>query len=156
VGVDGIGLGAGTVNKLRGDLSFPCVDIQSGTSAVEQYEGGLQMEEKFKNLRAQMWWQMRVDLQFGEIVLPNDPDLFADLCAPKWSATDKVIVVEPKEQIKKRLKRSPNKGDAAVMWNWVRKQRVTEAAVGIPKKKEEGKGKEITPDPFKAKQRRLL
>lgn len=31
--------------------------------------------------------------------------------------------VESKENIKKRLGRSPNKGDSVVYWNWVRVKR---------------------------------
>jgi hypothetical protein len=33
-----------------------------------------------------------------------------------------VIKVESKEEIKKRLGRSPNKGDAVIYWNWVRRR----------------------------------
>ncbi|MCZ6776943.1 MAG: hypothetical protein O7D34_10855, partial [Ignavibacteria bacterium] len=151
VGVDGVGVGAGTVNKINELLagSGEVVNIQSGAAAVEQSEGELQMQEKFKNLRSQMWWQARTDLQFGEkssLVLPDDEELFADLCAPKFRVDGKVIIVESKEAIKKRLGRSPNKGDAFVYWNWVRKNRTTEAAISMDEQENE-----IGYDPFKAR-----
>jgi hypothetical protein len=100
------------------------VNIQSAAKPFEIYTGhGHKMQEVFKNLRSQMWWLMRLDLQFGEtsnIVLPEDDELWADLCTPKFFTRNGMIHVEPKEEIKKRLGRSPNKGDAAVYWNWVR------------------------------------
>ncbi|MCZ6774891.1 MAG: hypothetical protein O7D34_00360 [Ignavibacteria bacterium] len=151
VGVDGVGVGAGTVNKINELLagSGEVVNIQSGAAATEQSEGELQMQEKFKNLRSQMWWQARTDLQFGGksgLVLPDDEELFADLCAPKFRVDGKVIIVESKEAIKKRLGRSPNKGDAFVYWNWIRKNRATQAAIAVDD--QEG---EIGYDPFKAR-----
>ncbi len=48
--------------------------------------------------------------------------MIADLVTPKWFVRNGKIIVESKEDIKKRLGRSPNKGDAAVYWNWVRNQ----------------------------------
>lgn len=52
--------------------------------------------------------------------MPNDTELIADHSAPKFETNNKVIVIESKEIIKKRLGRSPNKGDSVVYWNWVR------------------------------------
>jgi hypothetical protein len=130
VGVDGVGVGAGTVNKLL-EYGQQIVNIQSGAKAQEVYSGNIRMQEEFNNLRSQMWWQMRLDLQFGDesgLVLPFDEELFVDLCAPKWKRERNFIVVESKDTIKKRLGRSPNKGDAVVYWNWVRQRRTGEAA----------------------------
>jgi hypothetical protein len=41
--------------------------------------------------------------------------LRADLCAPTWSLTAGGILVESKDDIRRRLGRSTNKGDAVVM-----------------------------------------
>ena len=125
VGVDGVGVGAGTVNELL-RLGAKVVDIQSGSAPVtEGLEEGRDGVEQFNNLRSQMWWQARVDLQdpAGEIVLPHDEELFADLMAPKWETRGGKIVIQSKEELKKQLGRSPNKGDAFVYWNWIRKLR---------------------------------
>ena len=114
VGVDPVGVGAGTVNTLRDAGLW----IQAlGGSMAQRLD-----VELFNNLRSQMWWQMRDDLQHGRIALPDDPDLFNDLTAVRWKTQGGKIVVESKEDIAspKRLGRSPNKGDAAVYWNWVR------------------------------------
>ena len=124
VGVDGVGVGAGTVNALK-ELGYKVVNIQSAASPVS-LPG---QEENFDNLRSQMWWYLREDLRKGKIILPNDNELFADLVTPRWMIREGNICVEKKEEIKKRLGRSPNKGDAVVYWNWVRTGRNKPAAV---------------------------
>jgi len=117
VGVDGIGVGAGTVNALK-EMELKVISLIGSEAAVKQ-----KGEEEFNNLRSQMWWQMREDLRNCEIILPRDNELISDLTAPKWSIKNGKIVIENKEEIKIRLGRSPNKGDAAVYWNWVRTKR---------------------------------
>ena len=124
VGVDPVGVGAGTVNELT-RLGVSVREL-AGDVIDRQYDGQVQMAEEFVSFRAQMWWQMRLDLFNGDkskIVLPNDEELFADLCTPRFTTKSGKIVVEPKETIRKRLGRSPDKGDAAVYWNWVRQPR---------------------------------
>ena len=76
--------------------------------------------ELFANLRAQMHWRLREDLRRGYVALPNDRELFEDLTTPTWEARNGRILVESKEHIRKRLGRSPDKGDAVVLWNFVR------------------------------------
>ena len=118
VGVDGVGVGAGTVNALK-EEGIKVVNLLGGNPPVK-----LPKVERFNNLRSQMWWQMREDLRFDpELVLLNDLELLYDLTAPKWEEKNGKICVESKKEIKKRLGRSPNKGDAVVYWNWVRKTR---------------------------------
>ena len=131
VGVDGVGVGAGTVNALKEDKKN-VVNLLSGSAAIVVPD----MVEQFGNLRAQMWWQMRIDLAHGLVILPKDDELFADLITPTWFVRSGKIYIEEKEEIKKRLGRSPNKGDAVVYWNWVRSRRVTSAAVAGAKSKD--------------------
>ena len=73
-----------------------------------------------------MYWKLRTDLQRGHIALPDDRELFDDLTTPTWFTRNGKILVEPKEKIRERLGRSPDKGDAVVMWNWVRSRPVFE------------------------------
>lgn len=139
VGVDGVGVGAGTVNALKEDKKN-IVNLMSGSSPVEVPD----MVEQFGNLRAQMWWQLRLDLSQEALILPKDDELFADLITPKMFIRSGKIYIEEKQAIKDRLGRSPNKGDSVVYWNWVRSRRTTMAAVAGAKKKEDngnGNGK---------------
>ncbi len=115
VGIDSVGVGAGAVNGLK-ELNLMIVPLGGADAPVPIPN----QEEEFNNLRSQMYWQLREDLRNNEISLPNDEELFADLVTPKWQTKNGKIVVESKEEIKKRLGHSPNKGDAVVYWNWVR------------------------------------
>lgn len=115
VGVDGVGVGAGTINTLK-ELGEGVINIQGAERPVEQGT-----EEEFNNLRSQMFWMLREDIRNGELLLPYDEDLFADLTTPKWYTRNGKIVVESKEEIKKRLGHSPNKGDSVAYYNFVRR-----------------------------------
>ena len=150
VGVDGVGVGAGTVNELK-RLGSDVVDIQSAEAPIDLYgreekgkESGLKLVETFDNLRSQMWWQLRLDLEDrdSDLCLPYDESLFADLMTPKWTTRSGKIVVQPKEEIRKKLGRSPNKGDAVVYWNWVRTLRKVSAAASGIRMKDEKKTEE--------------
>jgi hypothetical protein len=73
---------------------------------------------KFVNKRAEVWWKFREALEPGlgePVALPNDPELISDLTAPRWKMTPSGIQIESKDDIRKRLGRSPDKGDAVVM-----------------------------------------
>jgi len=74
----------------------------------------------FVNLRAEVWWRMREALDptaEAPLALPPDPKLRADLCAPKWSLKVNGIQVERKDEIIKRIGRSPDRGDAVCLAN---------------------------------------
>jgi len=85
-------------------------------SAATSHEGKL----KFFIQRAESWWRMREQLnpeqEFGSaIALPPDASIKADLAAPRWELTPRGIKIEDKNDIRKRLGRSPDDGDAIVM-----------------------------------------
>lgn len=70
---------------------------------------------KFYNKRAEVYWRLREALDPTNpdpIALPDDADLLADLAAPTWSLRKDKILLESKDDIQKRLSRSPDKGDA--------------------------------------------
>ncbi len=147
VGVDGVGVGAGTVNELK-RLGRNIVNIISSESPAEIQEETEDEEskekktiipvEQFNNLRSQMWWQCSLDLRNGVLAIPLDEELFADLMSPRWFTRNGKIHIESKEEIKKRLGRSPNRGDAFVYWNWVRSLRSVEPAMqGMIDKKDQ-------------------
>ncbi|MHB0965509.1 MAG: terminase [Bellilinea sp.] len=77
----------------------------------------------FKNRRTEVLWRMREALdpdQVGgsQIMLPDDPELIADLTAPVYEIRGSTISAETKEDVCKRLGRSTDKGDAVCMcWN---------------------------------------
>lgn len=75
---------------------------------------------RYANIRSQAYWQFREalnpDQQGGSsIALPNDRELLADLCAPRFDVVKMGVKVEAKVDVVKRLGRSPDRGDAVVM-----------------------------------------
>jgi hypothetical protein len=142
IGVDSVGVGASVVNDLRklgmrikkvsgNAKAIPEMDVESRWSATDVREDGtikaagpkVVETEEYDNLRSQVWWRMREDLRLGRIALPNDEMLFQDLTTPTYETRNGAICVESKREIRKRLGRSPDKGDAACYWNWVRDRR---------------------------------
>ncbi len=142
IGVDSVGVGATVVNDLK-SMGIKCRKISGAMKAEPKMdkdllwsltapdgEGVLRprgprvvQAEVYDNLRSQVWWRMAEDLRLGRIAIPNDPELFRQLCTPTVSTANNKISVESKDTIKKRLRRSPDKGDAACYWNWVRDRR---------------------------------
>jgi hypothetical protein len=70
---------------------------------------------KMRNKRAEMHWRLReaLDPENGhDFCLPDDRKLLADICAARYMITPSGIQVEQKPEIKKRLGRSTDSGDA--------------------------------------------
>lgn len=89
-----------------------------GATGVETRTKDRQL--KFTNKRTEAYWRLREALDPSQdggatIMLPDDPVLMADLTAPTFEITKQGIKLETKEDLVKRLGRSPDKGDAVVM-----------------------------------------
>mgnify|MGYP001179544004 CR=1 FL=1 len=111
--VDEIGIGAGVVDRLK-ELKCPATGVNVASAPVEP--------ERFMNLRAELWWNLRERLDPNPrvnpnpIALPPDDQLLADLTNVKYKIDSRGrIQLESKEEIKKRLGRSPDRGDAVVL-----------------------------------------
>ncbi len=98
---------------------------------------------RMKNVRAEYHWRMReaLDPVNGDnIALPPGSMILADLCAPRYKllaggvGTDKppVVQVEKKDDIKKRIGRSPDEGEAIMLANFETDTGVWEAIEGDP------------------------
>lgn len=119
--VDAEGIGLATMQAAReaGMLSrFVPVKFGAGTS-----EWDSSRNLGFMNVRALMYWRLRElldpdrKLAEGEDLpaIPPDPELFTDLTAPKFEVRGNKILLEPKDDIRKRIGRSPDQGDALVL-----------------------------------------
>lgn len=111
VHVDVVGWGASTHDFLTAN-EVQSIRVNGAEKSLEQSEeGGL----KFANMRAQLIWRMREALSPTAkfpISLPDDGDLLADLTTYRWKMTPSGILIESKEEMRKRLGRSPDDGDA--------------------------------------------
>ena len=118
VNVDVVGLGAGVVDNCRRQ-GYEVLEVQSGGKAIEREIDGTESMFRFANLRSQLWWEFREALRKGEICFETwDDRLIEDLTAPRYTVSgDKVIKVESKDEIRKRIGRSTDAGDA-VIYAW--------------------------------------
>jgi hypothetical protein len=72
----------------------------------------------FANQRSELWWKFREALDPANntgIALPKDERLRKDLCAPKWKVRGFVIQVEGRDEIMKRIGRSPDWASAYIL-----------------------------------------
>jgi hypothetical protein len=113
INVDVIGVGGAVVDSLH-QMDFAATSLNGAIPSKATDRTG---KMGFINQRAEWWWGMReaLDPAFGStLALPPDPELKADLCAPRWHLRQWKIQVEEKEEIKKRIGRSPDKGEAVI------------------------------------------
>lgn len=109
--VDVIGVGAGVVDRLR-EMGLDVRSFNAGERTDLTDDTG---ELGFADKRSAAWWTMREILENEPIALPPDDRLTGDLTAPKWSVrSGGKIKVESKEDVKKRIGRSTDDGDAVI------------------------------------------
>jgi len=102
VQVDEIGLGAGVIDRLR-EMGVEAVGVNSARKAAES--------DKYFNLRTELWFMIKEWVDHGS--LPDYPKLTEDLSAPQYSFTSRgQYRLEGKDDIKKRIGRSTDFGDA--------------------------------------------
>lgn len=113
----GGGYGGGVVERLQTDNQIRAVAFNGANAGVGRTKD---RTLAFANKRAEAWWRFREALDPDQaggspIMLPEDPALRADLAAPRFSVGPRGIQLEAKDEIKKRIGRSPDRGDAVVM-----------------------------------------
>lgn len=114
----GGGYGGDTLTQLA-HADVDCFGFNSSVRSTSRTRDSLL---GFRNFRAQAVWQFReaLDPDYGsQIALPPDPEMYADLCAYRYEVKDTKdggeIQIGPKEDMRERLGRSPDKGDCTIM-----------------------------------------
>lgn len=119
VKVDSIGIGwgiVGTLNERRqqGMHTADVLGVNVGTASNQPV--------RFPRLRSQIWWEIGRQLSedcgwdLSALAADDRERLISQLTAPKYlHDASRRIVVEPKEQTKKRLGRSPDNADALLL-----------------------------------------
>ncbi|NOY60442.1 MAG: hypothetical protein GXO75_16140 [Calditrichaeota bacterium] len=114
--IDVIGIGAGVFDRLN-EQFYNRVEAFNAAERTDMRDRSGTWG--FVNKRSAAWWNLRemLDPVYGEdVALPDDDELVGDLTAPLWrEVSGGKIELEPKDKTKKRLGRSPDKGDAVVM-----------------------------------------
>lgn len=110
IAVDVIGIGAGIVDALY-ELKEPVLSINSSSKPTIENK-----QRKYMNLRSQLWMEAGELFAGSRIALHEDMVLSGQLAGVKFDYNSSgKIQVESKEDIKKRLSRSPDRGDCFVM-----------------------------------------
>jgi hypothetical protein len=122
INVDNVGVGAGTLACLKENRA-KATGIHWGCAPTESKINGIPANEQFLNLKAEMFWVLREGLRKGEIAIAPlgewEEKAFDDLVAIRWEETSKGLIrIEDKKKTIKRLKRSPNIGEAIVYGYW--------------------------------------
>lgn len=137
VGIDILAVGSSPVDYLT-DAGYDVMPINASSKA-ERMEYGEMVPAtdrsgllKMNRLKAAMWWNLRELLENNEIALPPDAELLADLTAPRFKPTPAGIQVESKDEVKKRIGRSPDCGDAVTYVYWVQQTRVPMSLSDMP------------------------
>ena len=106
--IDGVGVGGGVIDRLRQmGYSHKVWDVNAGGTPMD--------EHRYKNKRAEMWGLMR-DYLKARAELPDDQELRQDLIGPEYGFTPKQqILLESKEDMKKRGLASPDCGDSLAL-----------------------------------------
>lgn len=99
------GNGAGVIDRLR----------QLGHTIIGVHFGGKPSKPRFVNMRTCMWFEMAEWLRAGGVI-PRDNALLQDLAAPTYYFTpSELIALESKDDIKARIRVSPDLGDALAL-----------------------------------------
>jgi hypothetical protein len=107
IAVDSIGIGAGVADALRGWI--PDKDVVRDVNASLRMDDGQNY-----NLRAAMWSAMRDWISAG-CSLPNDQDMRADLTGLRYGYRQGLLLLESKDDAKKRGMKSPDRADALAL-----------------------------------------
>lgn len=118
--IDTIGEGAGVFSRLKeiNSIKDYVYSVKFSTSA--EWKGKSLKDttdvHQFLNMRAYLYWCIRDWLNpanHSTAMLPVDNELMQELVQTKWKfRSDGKIQIEAKEDIKKRINRSPDKADA--------------------------------------------
>jgi hypothetical protein len=111
--IDCIGIGAGIVDRLK-ELGYQCVEgVNVARTANEK--------DKFKNLRAELWHDMREWMaQETPVQIPDSDELLGDLTSLgyKFDSSGR-LQIESKDDLRKRGMKSPDLADALALTFYV-------------------------------------
>lgn len=107
--IDVGGLGAGVVDRLN-ELGHEdiIVPVNAGSSPLNQ--------DAYSNKRAEMWGECNKWLRQIPVQIPDEDSLHSDLTSVKYKFDSlSRLVIEPKDQMKKRGLRSPDEAESLIL-----------------------------------------
>lgn len=118
--VDTVGIGSGVFDRLN-EAKVSVSDVNVGASPMPVGDfTEKDIKKKFYNLKSQMLWALRDWFKpkdgKSDISIPNDPDLIKQLKEIRYNYDSaKRIKIESKEDMKKRIGKSPDELDALML-----------------------------------------
>lgn len=111
IAVDVIGIGAGVVDRLNEFEELKGIQIIGVNSSIKLDDG------RNYNMRARMWRDMKewLDPKNGPVSLPNDQELQVDLTSLHYSYRNSELLIESKDDAKKRGIKSPDRADSLAL-----------------------------------------
>jgi hypothetical protein len=107
VNVDSVGVGQYFAKHLR-DHGMPVKEVNVGQTAREA--------EKFSNLKAELYWNLRLRAESGNIAGLTDEKAIAQLAAIRYSHNGRgQVVIESKDDARKRGVKSPDRAEAIML-----------------------------------------
>lgn len=115
VNLDVIGMGSGVYDRLK-ELKYKPNAINFAEAADGKDKDGKPYKEVFANLRAQVYKHLAELFEDGDISIPDDLELIAQLSSIKYKFNSRgQLQIESKEDMKKRGVKSPDKADALAL-----------------------------------------
>lgn len=116
VGVDVCGIGAGVVDRLK-EAGLRVAAVDFGSAPVGDWGGVLGRDAIFPNRRSELHAVVRALVRAKQLVIPAKyKEVCSDITALKyWYDGKGRFVIEPKEEARARLRRSPDFSDAVVI-----------------------------------------
>lgn len=114
VRVDDSGVGGGVTDRLR-EFGAKIVPVNFGENAVDH--------DRYANAASEMYFTVRELID--ELDLPDDPELMRELSGRRYGYDRKERrQIESKDEFKRRLGRSPDRGDAVILACYAQKSYV--------------------------------
>lgn len=104
----------GALTPLLFDRGITAYSVHFAAAATRLHDNA---HRKLANARIEMYYNLYEELKSGTLRLTDDPKLLEELAAPKLStkAERERYYLEPKQEIRKRLSRSPDRADATAL-----------------------------------------
>ena len=110
--VDSIGNGKGVYDDLCAFPEFNVRNFDSRRRVIIQPGD----KHEFSNVRAKAWWYAWEEIKAGRVVYPEDQRIRAQVSQMRFRPVGQgALAMELKEDYKKRVKCSPDRGDAWIM-----------------------------------------
>jgi hypothetical protein len=107
VNVDTVGIGYGMALHLK-DHGLPVTEINVGESSRDSV--------KYANLKAEYYWGLRMRAQSGDLAGLKDEKTIAQIAGIRYSHNARgQIVIESKEDARKRGVKSPDRAEAVIL-----------------------------------------